>query len=171
MRHGGRPSGRKTFAALGTATRQHAAPSGSLHTLAKAVAPLANKPARLIGALHISSPVSRPGLYALGNRPDRRSGSAAVVRFAAEPARIAGAYMGQAGPKSMRGRNLGRRSRPSVINSVRAVSRVLDFPTQGRRQRVCCSRRRHSSECVLQARVARVAAAACRPGGLIVDRR
>src|SRR5262245_21701940 len=51
-----RASGGQALAALGAPTRQDPTASGGLHALAEPVAALANELARLIGALHISSP-------------------------------------------------------------------------------------------------------------------
>ena len=51
-----RTSRREPLAALGPPTRQNASAARGLHALAKAVAALANEPARLIGALHVPSP-------------------------------------------------------------------------------------------------------------------
>jgi hypothetical protein len=52
-------SGGQALAPLGPTTCQHAASTCGLHALTKAVAPLANETARLVGALHFCSPVSR----------------------------------------------------------------------------------------------------------------
>jgi hypothetical protein len=106
IRHHGCASSRQALAALGTAARQDAASSRGFHALAKPVTPLANEAARLIGALHVSSPVSEApvldALDALGNRPDQCTRDTAVVmRFGRGTRRIAGAYMGQGGPKSI----------------------------------------------------------------------
>jgi hypothetical protein len=54
---GGGSSGRKALAALRAPPRQDPHPAGSLHTFAEAMATLADKPARLIGAFHVHTPM------------------------------------------------------------------------------------------------------------------
>ena len=127
----GDASSRQTLAALGAAARQDAASSCSLHALAKPVAPLANEPARLVGALHFSSPVSRRRyrdvLDAMGTRPESTSrGRAAMCGSAAEPAELQ-ALIGGGRTSSQ------SRSQPDVIaRHVRSRIEVASVKRQRR---------------------------------------
>jgi hypothetical protein len=92
------------------------------------VTPLANEPARLISALHfVLSRVEAPGSRMFGMRREPPGstfrGRRGDGRSAAEPAEIAGAYMGQACLKSIR-RDLGRWIGDRTRNAACALPRT-----------------------------------------------